>query len=509
MAIPVDSEMPSFELDTTDFDFTPDLNTDWQLFPDLPTTTTHVDMSPSCSLDHTIFDTSIFAPQASMRQSRVSTGLGNVGVLDQDLLSQDILSTKVFDTGVVGTGTTHNAPITPVTPVSLSPISPTQSASGLLDRRDYNKHYDSSSSHLTTSAKLPTYSAGANIEQLRVNMGESNYTSLTPTSPSTLSPSQSVNWHFGLPRPNNDIGTTIVSASDIAVANLFQPVGVNANEHGVPGGSKATSRHNQETLAFKETLLLNEPHNQSPISRTSTTHAQAEHSLVFVPPLQTNGMPLAASPTRTSAPSQRTQSRSSRPSPSTFTSLASSTMSRPSSHIHQGLPSDGESNHIHAQTQHTSEKQLEGVLRPAVPNTRGRNETSSSQQAKDVSLSQVREKCVASGQDSTSRNDWFLAQAPISVTLYAIHCATARSSDGLAFIASLLISVVVVLSLLKEFNGSAKGRSSMLNMASWAMRGNLSQLRSTVVSYRQSSKSTTYERPLSSHLGFSRASVMV
>ena len=37
-AMSIEPEMPSFDFGATDFDFSPNLNDDWQLFPDLPMT---------------------------------------------------------------------------------------------------------------------------------------------------------------------------------------------------------------------------------------------------------------------------------------------------------------------------------------------------------------------------------------------------------------------------------------------------------------------------------------
>ncbi|KIW07509.1 uncharacterized protein PV09_01474 [Verruconis gallopava] len=455
-----------FELETTDFDFTPELNVDWQLFPDLPATNTYASMSPIWSIDH---DNSAYSTRAGLSQQRVSPSREcNNNIFGQEMLDHVESNSGLIDSGFYGSSSAGNAPISPVTPESLSPVSHKQSSIGLYD----------GATQSTLNRTISHFSTGANLEQSRV---------------SPRSPRQATLIHEGsldtLILPDATEGPRMVP---IPAPNINKPryrapsspatARLTAHFPPCPGDSSRTvADHAMDIQSAYETRSEHESHRND--QHTPQSHRNGRdwniREIFFA--------------TRVLLQAINTQQPQ-----------ASSIMSSPehSSTAAASQPKDGKAN-AHEQTVGTGDR-------------RSRQSRNDTLRVRQTSWQNCTHRC------ETSQNSHFLALTPICVALYGTYCITTQSDATPAFVASFAIGLMLVLVLLPRKDLPSKDVLPV-RLVSHAYRfashvTGESEFRSKNMPSRQSpvesgshssNASASPRRALTSHFGLLGASAMV
>jgi hypothetical protein len=536
MKMPLDPEMPSFELDAAEFHFTPDLNEDWQLFPELPMIT------PTWSTDHS-YDALIFSPTAGMSQSRVSTGPGQMSLLDQGMVDQGLLSQGVLNTGVMHTGVPGT---TPVTPTSLSPMSRTQSADGKspYGYTNYNASGELQSTYSTIPQSTSFFSTDANIDQPRVSPNKPQHVPLTPASLSPLSRTQSIGDLLDLPETSalgsttrNSFPSLLEFSSrmatplqtttprsikvDASTSNDAQnmPWANNNSQQGFCRGSIDVLRYEQQRLAYRAVLLQDDRSESMGSLRSPIAIEHKEYASILRESLQTERFRRSTSQVD---PARDALAGSSRPSPSVSAISTPSTTSRSRFNLRKGLQSDSAGHLAFEGSQQPLQNELDGALGHALLNNGGsRSEHDLPEKAKNFNLDSQLQIVILKKAEVQVRGlrfkDWSLAQAPLCVALYATYCALSQSSNSFAFITTLLIAATMIaLSLVDRIESCATAQTSVLSLASRAFKsaqGFIGFKGMGTPSSRREGRQGTKSRPpkwsWSSHLGLRGATVMV
>lgn len=476
------SEVPSFDFGATDFNFSPDLSDDWQLFPDLLMVNNFID---TWSTDHSHYDTSMYAPRANMSQSRVSTGPDFMGMLSHDVHGQPALNSGesyggTYGTNVFGTNTIGNTPISPITPVSLSPMSRTQSASG------QTQHNNSSASPNDFSG----YSVGAHVEQSGVSRDKPIQVPLDGPDLTTCPYAHLL--QPGGAQNNVSRQSTTASTSNSAVIQTNVRTSLQTSDSS-DAQFYDRGRLRQQVSSSSQAIV-------APPSRIDH-RSDAEALLVIEGLLKRTRDSHTSSLAETCRTSENATLSATR---STSSEETQSTMSR--------LRSITQRENLQSRR---SSRILESI--DSISNV--------SSQDRSVMNSEHSEKShgkVASlpRQNTTTRSQTALSlgHAPVSLAMYAAYQATAQFSSALAVLATLLLGAILISMQLSSVDGNNKSPWAPMSTILQYCTGLPAQSHGLLdrdsrhdasASHCQASRSSSWAKSISSHIGLRRATVMV
>lgn len=452
----VEPGMPSFDLSATDFEFSPDLSDDWQLFPDLPMATTNNNFIDSWNPGHSHYDGFSYTPSAGLSQSQVSTGSSAGDGLSQNLHDTALVHggslAGVPDTNIFASGAYGNLPISPETNVSQSPSSRSQSSSG-----DLYGHFNIGNN---SSYANQFYSTGAHIDEARVSRPKPIQVPL-PTPDLSLSVT-------GDRQQDAFANATTMSRSD-SNATLQQSSSSQATSR-EPDIAELIDRsrlraHRDRGIALKQ------------IAVTDTRPSDAEANLLVQELLQSRRP-------ATSSPAERTRATNAQNVSSTKKSAE------------------------------TSSNGMFGEARLCY--RAGLSTASSVDQRMLVAHSGSNEGCAVE-KSISSRNDYSLGQAPICVAAYTAYCALAQSSGSLAVLATFVLGALMLAMLVSSVNvdGKEPWSSALSSARQYAATppGSRTSRYSNMDNPSTSRMSTTapasWTRTLSTHLRLLRATAMV
>ena len=465
---------PSFDFSTTDFEFSPDLSNDWQLFPELSIANHNTIFSDPWTHNHSHYDASLYAAQTGMGQSRVSTGMSAVSGPSWSLHEHTLHEAKDSygggrGTDIFTTGTIGNLPISPSTDTSQSPVFRTQSSTSQPPNtrpsstnyigENLTDHTNLNNSGLYANGLLSThhYSVGDQMDQTRLSRDKPIQVPL-PTPNSRSSP----------------MTEACASQSGLSTSRTTSP-GSSVQSHAVEtdigyGHDRGRLRESTQATA----------HNSNPQS------SNAEASLLIRNLLRTNETQVASYSTTSTAKANALSDEKLTKSPGDAS--PSSTLSRPGSSTEEANP------RLWYRVASTASSEFGSQPHSEVP----RSTVGSLQTEKEI-----------------HRTENSLRQATMCVAALALYSMLGQASDSLAATFALLLVAFFIVARLQK-HGFKEEKQKCFWSNALHSRLSISRIVSKEISHLESKRCWSQLRKcpsgmsaLSSHLGLRRATAMV